>query len=73
MGWPMQRIVTRILSCLAFLGAAVLAALALARFAHDVLGLSSDTVRTDAMFLALVLTGLFIIVVFSGRFGRRGR
>ena len=69
----MQRIVGRIFLGAVFLGAAVLAALALAHVAHAGLGLSPHAIRTDALFLALVLSGLLIIVVFSGRFGRHGR
>ncbi len=68
----MLQMVTRILPRLAMLGMAALAALVLAHVAHADLGLSPDAIRTDALFLALVLSGLLIVAIFSGHFGKRG-
>jgi hypothetical protein len=66
----MQPIVPRILVSLVLLGAAALAALGLAHVAHEDLGLSGHAIRIDALYLALLLSGLLVVVMFSGRFGR---
>jgi hypothetical protein len=67
----MQSIVPRILASLVLLGAAGVAALGLAHVAHEDFGLSRHAVRIDALYLALLLSGLLVVVMFSGRFGKR--
>lgn len=51
--------------------AAIAAAVVLAHFAHDDLGLSRHVVRTDALLSAAGLGGVLALFVYSDRFGKR--
>lgn len=53
-------------------GSAALAALCLASVAHDDLGMSSYTIRSDALLTALLVFGMLMIGLFSKRLGRGG-
>lgn len=54
-----------------FVVAAIAAAAWLAYVAHDGLGLSRQSVRTDALLSAAGLGGFLVLFLYSGRFGRR--
>ncbi len=56
---------------LAFAVAAV-AAFGLADLAHNDFGISSHTIRADALLAALLVFGLLVIGLFSQRLGRGG-
>lgn len=51
--------------------AAIAAAVWLAHFAHDDLGLSRHAVRTDALLSAAGLGGFLALFLYSNRFGKR--
>lgn len=51
-------------------GSAALAALGLASLAHNDLGMSSHTIRSDALLTALLVFGMLVIGMFSSRLGR---
>ena len=65
----MTRFLNTIVGLLLFVGAAAIAALLLAYFAHGEFGLSPRVVRSDALISALVLVGLLLIALFSDWFG----
>jgi hypothetical protein len=54
------------------IGSAALAALCLANVAHNDLGMSSHTIRSDALLSALLVFGMLMIGLFSSRLGRGG-
>jgi hypothetical protein len=61
----------KIAGLLVFLGAAVVAAVILAYFAHDELRMRLYTVRDDALVSALLCSGMFVIALFSSRSDKR--
>ena len=67
----MEYVLDKLVGFLIFFGAAVIAAMLLAYLAHDELGIPRYVVRDDALVSALLGSGLFAIVFFFGRFGRR--
>jgi len=67
----MEYVLDKLVGFLIFSGAAVIAAMLLAYFAHDELGILRYVVRDDALVSALLCSGLFAIVLFFSRFGRR--
>ena len=64
----MEYVLDKLVGFLIFFGAAVML---LAYLAHDELGIPRYVVRDDALVSALLGSGLFAIVFFFGRFGRR--
>jgi hypothetical protein len=66
----MAQVLNRIVGVVAFIGAAAIAAMLLAYFAHGELGLSLHIIRTDALVSALLLTGLVVIAFFSDWVGK---
>jgi hypothetical protein len=67
----LENVLDKLVGFLIFFGAAVIAAMLLAYFAHDELGIPRYIVRDDALGSAVLCSGLFAIVVFSNRFGGR--
>lgn len=61
----LAQILNRIVGVAVFVGAAAIAAMLLAYFAHGELGLSPHIIRTDALVSALLVTGLILIALFS--------
>ena len=57
------RVLNRIAGVVFFVGAAAIAAIVLAYFAHGEFGLSPRAIRSDALISALVLIGLFVIAL----------
>jgi hypothetical protein len=67
----MEYVLNKLVGFLMFFAAAVIAAMLLAYFAHDELGIPRYVVRGDALMSALLWASLFVIALFSNRFGRR--
>ena len=66
----LTRFLNTIAGLVLFVGAAAIAAMLLAYFAHGEFGLSPRVVRSDALISALVLIGLLLIALFSDSYGR---
>ena len=69
----LMRFLNTITGLVLFVGAAAMAAMLLAYFAHGEFGLSPRVVRSDALISALVLIGLFVIACVSDWVGRHNR
>ena len=67
----MEYVLDKLVGFLIFFGAAVIAAMVLAYFAHDALGIPRYVVRDDALVSAVLCSGLFAIVLLSNRYDRR--
>jgi hypothetical protein len=61
----------KIAGLLVFFGAAVVAAMILAYFAHDELGVRLYVIRDDAFVSALLCSGMLVIALFSRRSDKR--
>ena len=62
---------TKITSLVVAVATAVLAALWLAKLAHNDFGIARHTIRADALLSAGIVFGFLLIGLFSGRLGKR--
>jgi hypothetical protein len=67
----MRRNFSRILGSILFILAASAAAIWLADFAHDHLGIARHVIRADAILCAIGLGGLLMLALYSDQFGKR--
>jgi hypothetical protein len=66
-----ERMIISIPRMVAFIGSALLAAALLAEFAHNDLGFSRHSIRSDALTFALGIVGVLILFLCSDRFGKK--
>jgi hypothetical protein len=67
----MRRDFSKILDSILFILAASAAAIWLADFAHDHLGIARHVIRADAILCAIGLGGLLMLALYSDQFGKR--
>ena len=70
-GFGAQRMIISIPRIIAFVGSALVAAVWLANFAHNDLGLSRYSIRSDALTSALGIAGMLTLLIWSDRFGKK--